>query len=97
MAPVALLCPSYSLLPLAIVMGKLVHCLPLFLLPLLPRSQHSQPSLRYTGRAEVDGGEGKAGSSLRQSFHQDQQRVSVSWNYVTTPTETMQEAVPFTQ
>lgn len=57
MTPVAPLCPSYSLLPFAIVMGKLVHCLPLCLLPLLPQSQHSQPSLWYTGRAEVDGGE----------------------------------------
>lgn len=97
MTPVAPLCPSYSLLPLALVMGKLVHCLPLCLLPLLRQSQHSQPNLRCTGRAEVDGGEEEAGSSVGQNFHQDQQRVSVSWSCVTTPTETMQEAVPFTQ
>lgn len=59
--------------------------------------QHSQPNLRYTGRAEVDGGEGEAGSSLRQNFHQDQQRVSMSWDCVTAPIETMQEALPFPQ
>lgn len=58
--------------------------------------QHNQPNLRYTGRAEVDGGEDKQ-SSLKQNFHQDQQRVSMSWDCVTTPTETMQEALPFTQ
>lgn len=49
-----------------------------------------------TSGTQVDGGEGEAGSSLRQNFHHDQ-RVSMSWDCVTTPTETMQEAVPFTQ
>lgn len=58
--------------------------------------QPAQPQV-HTGRAGIDEGEGEAGSSLRQDFHQDQQGVSVSWDCVTTPTETIQEAAPFTQ
>ena len=48
-----------------------------------------------SGGAEVHGGEGESRSSPGQNSHQDQGDLSLSWDYTTMPTDTMQKAVLF--
>lgn len=95
----ALHCPSYSLLPLAIEMKKLVRSLPFSLPPLL-QFQHSKPRLWYTLNSLRWGTGGwsqeDSPSLSRQNSHQDQQDVSLSWDYMTRLTDAMQKAVLFT-